>query len=83
MTYMFPHYKDIADWTILETRIIHAYNIDETPIEVVKLEIGNLEKYEVAGGLGTHITTNTFPIIRWISKKEYEHLCEGAGTIIW
>ena len=80
---MFPHYKDITDWDVLETRIIHAYNDDETPIEVVKLQIGVLEKYDVIGGLGTHITNDKFPIIRWISKKEYDYLREGEGTIIW
>ena len=83
MTYMFPRYKEVADWDILETCIIHAYNDDETPIEVVKLQIGILEKYDVTGGLSTHITNDKFPIIRWISKKEYEYLLKGAGTIIW
>ena len=83
MKYMFPRYKDIKDWDVLETRIIHAYNDDETPIEVVKLQIGILERYEITGGLGTHITNNTFPIIRWISKQEYDYLREGEGAIIW
>ena len=82
-TALYPHYTDIKDWVLLESRTIHAYNDDETPIEVVKLQIGELEKYELIHGLAPNIKRDIFPIIRWISKPEYDSLCRKEGTIIW
>jgi len=81
MVRMFPKYNDINDWKILEVRTIHAYNEAETAIEVLKVYIGEVDKYEVT--LGWNYKAETFSIIRWISRQEYERLKEGAGTIIW
>ena len=67
-------YKDIKDWEILETKIIHDFTEDEIPFSVVKVKIGNFynEKED-----------SPYPIIRWISTNEYYNLCKNAGIIIW
>lgn len=81
MIKMFPRYDDVENWQVLETRTIHAYNTDETPIDVVKVQIGSLERCDV--GLGWHFSTLTYPIIRWITKAEYDRLVKQEDTIIW
>ncbi len=75
-------YKDIHDWTVMEERVIHAYNEDETPIPVVKLDIGVLTVGEIDDQRNFY-HTREFPIIRWISKSEYDYLKKYEGTPIW
>lgn len=61
-------FKNVTDWKILEKRTIHDYNEDETPIDVICVEVGVLR------GIG--------PIIRWMTLKEYEYFRACDGTTI-
>ena len=81
MEKMFQHHKDISDWGILSRMTIHAFNEDETPIEVLQVCIGELEVTKIT--LANHYIKNTYPIIRWITAKEYHALKEQEGTVIW
>lgn len=79
---MFPIYKDIRDWLPLESRIIHAYDEDETPIVVIKFQIGELVNYDITN-FCNKCSTVISPIIRWVTKNEYTRLKENEGVIIW
>ena len=81
MKNMYPIYRNINDWAILETRIIHNYDECETPIEIVLVLVGTLH-YE--GVDFNHLPENKrTPIIRWITRKEYNRLMEYEGEIVW
>ena len=81
MMYQRPNYYDIENWIILDTRIIHMYNDDETPIPIFKVKIGTLDIEEV--DINSHYNQKNFDIIRWITKVEFDRLIHGAGIIIW
>ena len=76
-----PVYRDIKDWAILDSVIIHDFSESENPIEIVELLIGTLH-YEFID-FNQHYSERRTPIIRWLSRREYEHLVKNAGTIIW
>lgn len=76
-----PNYRDVKDWAILDERTIHAFNEDETPIEVVEVLIGTLH-YEYLD-FNYHYSDTRTPIVRWISRKQYEYLLKNEGTVIW
>lgn len=76
-----PIYRDIKDWAILDERVIHDFSENENPIEVVEVLIGTLH-YEYID-FNQHYNQKRTPIIRWLSKKQYEHLRANEGTIIW
>ena len=61
----------VEDWKILETMICRYYNEDETPFEVVCVEIGTLNIFKTNIN-GCHL--EKYPIIRWISRSQYEIL---------
>lgn len=81
MVKMFYNYKNISDWEIMEVRTVHAFNEDETPIEAIKVLIGEMDMSELH--LGWRYKNTTYPIIRWITRGEYERLKEGEGIIVW
>ena len=76
-----PVYRDIKDWAILDERIIHDFSDSEVSIEVVEVLIGTLH-YEYID-FNQHYEERRTPIIRWITRKEYEHLVANEGTVIW
>ena len=76
-----PVYRDIKDWAILDERIIHDFSDSEVSIEVVEVLIGTLH-YEYID-FNQHYEERRTPIIRWITRKEYEHLIANEGTVIW
>jgi len=76
-----PIYRDIKDWAILDERIIHDFSDSETSIEVVEVLIGTLH-YEYID-FNQHYKERRTPIIRWITRKEYERLVVNEGTVIW
>ena len=77
----FPIYRDVKDWAILEQKTIHDFSDNENPIEIVKLLIGTLHYQEI--DLFQHYNENRTPIIRWITRKEYDYLVANEGTVIW
>ena len=76
-----PVYRDIKDWAILDERIIHDFSDNERPIHIVEVLIGTLH-YEYIG-INQHYEERRTPIIRWITRKEYDYLAENEGTVIW
>ena len=76
-----PVYRDIKDWAILDERIIHDFSESETSIEVVEVLIGTLHYEHI--DFNQHYEERRTPIIRWITRKEYEHLVANEGTVIW
>jgi hypothetical protein len=81
MKNLHPVYRDIKDWAILDERIIHDFSESETSIEVVEVLIGTLHYEHI--DFNQHYEERRTPIIRWITRKEYEHLIANEGTVIW
>ena len=78
---MIPRYLDVEDWEILDRRTIHAYNEDETPIEVLKVQIGTYQSYSTVLDFNTRGPEQ--PIIRWLPKSEYTRLLNAGGPVLW
>ena len=76
-----PIYRDIKDWAVLDERTIHDFSEIEKPIEIVELLIGTLH-YEYLS-FNQHYEERRTPIIRWLTRAEYEYLCANEGTVIW
>lgn len=74
-------FLDVQDWVILDKKVFHMYNEDETPFSVLKVKIGNVIEDNI--DFNSHYTKKVFDIIRWISEKEYTKLIENSGVIIW
>lgn len=76
-----PIYRDIKDWAVLDERTIHDFSEIEKPIEIVELLIGTLH-YEYLD-FNQHYEERRTPIIRWITRAEYDYLRANEGTVIW
>lgn len=76
-----PIYRDIKDWAVLDERTIHDFSEIEKPIEIVELLIGTLH-YEYLGFNQRYEERRT-PIIRWLTRAEYDYLRANEGTVIW
>ena len=81
MKYMYPNYYDIDNWITLDTNVIHMYNDQETPMNILKVKIGILDIEEV--GLNNKYIKRSFDIIRWITKQEFDRLRAGSGVVVW
>ena len=75
-----PTYYNVENFEIVDERTFHFYNDEETPFVAVQIIIGKNSAYNVRG---TGVDIIETPIIRWISKNEYNRLLEGSGTIIF
>lgn len=76
-----PVYRDIKDWAILDERTIYDFSENKNPIQIVKVLIGTLH-YEYIGINQCYEERRT-PIIRWITKKNYEQFQKNEGVVIW
>ena len=77
------HYNDffkVEDWKIINTTTCHHYNEDETPFEAICVEIGT---YNVFKTKINSCALEKYPIIRWISRAQYESLKKNSGVIIF
>ena len=73
-------YFAVEDWKILDTMTGHFFNEEATPFEAVCVEIGVMHTFK------TTITGSHFekqPIIRWISRGEYNRLVKNSGVVIF
>ena len=77
----YPIYRDIKDWAILDSITIHDFTETEHPIEVVELLIGTLHYQSV--DFNQHYEEKRTPIIRWLTKKQYEYLLNKNSEVIW
>lgn len=78
---MRPIYRDIKDWAILDERTIYDFSENENPIVIVEVLIGTLH-YEHLD-FNQHYEERRTPIIRWITRNEYDYLRTNEGTVIW
>jgi len=76
-----PIYRDIKDWAILDERTIHDFSTYENPIDIVEVLIGTLH-YEVVD-FNQHYSEKRTPIIRWITRKQYDYFRQNEGIVIW
>lgn len=81
MMYQRPNYFDINDWIIMDTRVLHMFDENETPFYVMKIKIGTLDVEEI--DINNHYKKKSFDIIRWINKAEFDRLRANAGVIVW
>ena len=81
MKYTYPNYYDIDNWIILDTDVVHMYNDQETPINILKVKVGVLDIEEIS--LNSNYHKRSFDIIRWITKQEFDRLRVNAGVVIW
>ena len=78
----YPIYRDIKDWAVLDEIVVHDFSEEERPIEMVEVLIGSLHYDYISITFHNHYERRT-PIIRWMSKKQYEYLKKNEGTVIW
>lgn len=76
-----PIYRDVRDWAVLDSCIIHDFSEVERPIEALEVLIGTLH-YEAIDFNQRYMERRT-PIIRWLTREQYEHLLLNAGNVIW
>ena len=77
------HYNDflnVEDWKILDTKTCRFFNEDETPFEAVCVEIGTMTTFKTNIN-GCHMEKQ--PIVRWISRLQYETLKKNSGVVVF
>lgn len=77
------HYNDflnVEDWKILETKTCRFFDDYETPFEALCVEIGTMTvcKTTIHG-----LEFEKQPIIRWLSRRQYENLVKNSGVVIF
>ena len=73
-------FLNVEDWKILDSKICRFFNEDETPFEAICVEIGTMTTFK------TNINgcrMKKYPIIRWISRLQYETLKNNSGVVIF
>lgn len=73
-------FLNVEDWKILDSKICRFFNEDETPFEAICVEIGTMTTFK------TNINgcrMKKYPIIRWISRLQYETLKKNSGVVIF
>jgi len=65
---MYPKYRDVSNWVILDEKIIYDFGEIEIPISIVNVLIGTLHYCRV--GLDGNIEDARTPITRWITRNE-------------
>lgn len=76
-----PIYRDIKDWAILDEQTIHDYTENENPISILEVLIGTLHYEKV--DFNQHYSEKRTPIIRWITRNQYDYLRQNEGVVIW
>lgn len=77
------HYNDflnVEDWKILDTKTCRFFNEDETPFEAICVEIGTMTTFKTNIN-GYYMEKQ--PIVRWISRLQYETLKRNSGVVIF
>ena len=73
-------FLNVEDWKILDSKICRFFNEDETPFEAICVEIGTMTTFKTNIN-GCHMEKH--PIIRWISRLQYETLKKNSGVVIF
>lgn len=75
--YYFTDYYDVDKWYITDEKELHMYDDNETPITAYRVVIGTITYFSATTVL------ETSPIVRWISRGEYETLRRNSGVVIF
>lgn len=73
----FTNYYDIEKWHITDEKEFHMYDDNETPVIAYRVIIGSITYFSATSILETR------PIVRWISRGEYETLRRNSGVVIF
>ena len=73
-------FLNVEDWKILDTKTCRFFNEDETPFEAICVEIGTMTTFKTNIN-GCYMEKQ--PIIRWISRLQYETLKKNSGVVIF
>lgn len=73
----FTDYYDVDKWYITDEKELHMYDDNETPITAYRVVIGTITYFSATTVL------ETSPIVRWISRGEYETLRRNSGVVIF
>ena len=73
----FTNYYDVEKWHITDEKEFHMYDDNETPIIAYQVVIGSITYFSATSIL------DTCPIVRWISRGEYETLRRNSGVVIF
>ena len=73
----FFDYLPVEDWEILDKKVFHFFNPDETILQALCVEIG------VMNTIATDSSIIKTPIIRWITEGEYNSLYSKSGVVIF
>lgn len=68
---MYPIYRDVSNWVILDEQVIHDFSIDERAIPVVNVLIGTLH-YDCIG-VDNKVESARTPITRWMTKTQFNN----------
>ena len=77
------HYFDfsgVENWEVLSVENFHFFDEEETSFEAVCVKIGTMSSFKTSIH-GTVIEKS--PIIRWLSRVEFESLKKNTGVIIF
>ena len=73
----FFDYLPVEDWKILDQKDLHFFNVDETILRALCVEIGEMST------VATDSSITKTPIIRWITEGEYNSLRSKSGVVIF
>lgn len=66
---MYPKYRDVSNWVVLDEKVIYDFGEIEIPIHTVNVLIGTLHYNRI--GLNGEIEDARTPITRWITRNEF------------
>ena len=68
---MYPIYRDIPNWVILDETIIHDFSDCERAIPVVNVLIGTLHYDRIS--IDGKVENARTPITRWMTKTQFNN----------
>ena len=68
---MYPIYRDIPNWVILDEIVIHDFTDNESAIPVVNVLIGTLHYDRI--GIDGKVEHARTPITRWMTKTQFNN----------
>ena len=66
---MYPIYRDVAHWVIVDETVIHDFTDAENAIYVVNVLIGTL--HYMREGIDGKLEDVRTPITRWMTKNQF------------
>lgn len=76
----YADYLAVENWEVLDMKVFHYYNDDESNFVAVCVKIGTLTSYNNSI---TGAKLEKTDIVRWISNGEYQRLKRNSGVIVF